>query len=135
MVAPSAVTHEFQRFSRLRGNRMAHLSLMQMHHKMAAQKKTGIRIAASFVRVTLWAGTVFCLGASLNAQDALRYSLAGEAASRARKGSEEVPYNVKVGPASLRFSASSTLEYNDNIGVNSAGQASDFIFTPSIGLD
>ena len=41
---------------------------------------------------------------------------------------------MKVGPASLRFSASSTLEYNDNIGVNSAGQASDFIFTPSIGL-
>ena len=42
----------------------------------------------------------------LRAQDAIRPSLAGEAAAEARRQSiDKIPYNLQVGPIKFRFSA------------------------------
>ena len=49
-------------------------------------------------------------------QDAVRPSLAGEAASEARRQDvERIPYNLLVGPIRFRLGASVGVEYNDNI--------------------
>jgi hypothetical protein len=63
------------------------------------------------------------------AQDAIRPSLAGEAAAEARRQSiDNIPYNLQAGPIKLRFSATLGLEYNDNI--NLAEDDSFTSFTP-----
>src|SRR3954466_6356591 len=62
------------------------------------------------------------------AQDAIRPSLAGEAAAEARRQSiDKIPYNLQVGPIKFRFSATMGIEYNDNI--NLAEDASYTFFT------
>src|ERR1041385_8147805 len=54
--------------------------------------------------------------ALVRAQDAVRPSLAGEAASEARRQDvERIPYNLLVGPIRFRLGASVGVEYNDNI--------------------
>ena len=63
------------------------------------------------------------------AQDAVRPSLAGEAAAEARRQSiDKIPYNLQLGPIKFRFSATLGFEYNDNI--NLAEDASVFAMTP-----
>jgi hypothetical protein len=67
----------------------------------------------------LTAGTV-------GAQDAIRPSLAGEAAAEARRQSiDKIPYNLEVGPIKFRFSATMGIEYNDNINLAEDGS---FVF-------
>jgi opacity protein-like surface antigen len=52
-------------------------------------------------------------------QDAVRPSLAGEAAAEARRQSiDKIPYNLQLGPLKLRFSATLGFEYNDNINLS-----------------
>src|SRR5437870_13638232 len=52
-------------------------------------------------------------------QDAVRPSLAGEAAAEARRQDiERIPYNLLVGPIRFRFSATLGVEYNDNINLS-----------------
>ncbi|MFZ1218827.1 MAG: hypothetical protein WAO00_06000, partial [Chthoniobacterales bacterium] len=52
------------------------------------------------------------------AQDAIRPSLAGEAAAEARRQSiDNVPYNLQLGAIKFRFSATLGVEYNDNINL------------------
>src|SRR6476620_12260323 len=52
------------------------------------------------------------------AQDAIRPSLAGEAAAEARRQSiDKIPYNLEAGPIKFRFSATMGVEYNDNINL------------------
>src|SRR3982074_2903303 len=64
------------------------------------------------------------------AQAAIRPSLAGEAASEARRQSiDKIPYNLQLGPMKLRFSATIGFEYNDN--VNLAEDASAFLPSPT----
>jgi opacity protein-like surface antigen len=64
------------------------------------------------------------------AQDAIRPSLAGEAAAEARRQSiDNIPYNLQVGAIKFRFSATLGLEYNDNI--NLAEDGSVLALTPS----
>ena len=54
----------------------------------------------------------------LRAQDAIRPSLAGEAAAEARRQQiDKIPYNLQVGPIKFRFSATMGVEYNDNINL------------------
>jgi len=56
------------------------------------------------------------------AQDAIRPSLAGEAAAEARRQSiDKIPYNLQVGPIKFRFSATMGFEYNDNINLAEDG--------------
>ena len=63
------------------------------------------------------------------AQDAVRPSMAGEAAAEARRQSiDKIPYNLQLGPMKLRFSATLGFEYNDN--VNLSDDASAFFPSP-----
>ena len=69
-------------------------------------------------------------------QDAIRPSLAGEAAAEARRQSiERIPYNLLVGPVRFRFSATMGLEYNDNINIAEVNQQDDFIFRPQVNFN
>ena len=88
----------------------------------------------------------------VRAQDAIRPSLAGEAAAEARRQSiDKIPYNLQVGPIKFRFSATMGIEYNDNVNLAEDGSAvflsptgpilvttspqEDFILRPQINLD
>src|SRR5256885_7803077 len=65
-------------------------------------------------------------GGLVRAQDAVRPSLAGEAAAEARRQSiDKIPYNLEVGPIKFRVSATMGIEYNDNINL---AQDGSFIF-------
>src|SRR5437762_6749658 len=58
----------------------------------------------------------------LRAQDAIRPSLAGEAAAKGRRQSiDKIPYNLEVGPIKFRFSATMGIEYNDNVNLAEDG--------------
>lgn len=71
-----------------------------------------------------------------HAQDAIRPSLAGEAASEARRQNiDRIPYNLMVGPVRFRVSATAGFEYNDNVNLAEVGQQDDFIFRPQVNLD
>jgi len=70
-------------------------------------------------------------------QDAVRPSLAGEAASEARQQDvERIPYNLLVGPVRFRFSATVGVEYNDNITLAQHDERQDdIIFRPQVNFD
>ncbi len=75
------------------------------------------------------------LGTGLRAQDAIRPSLAGEAAAEARRQSiDDIPYNLLVGPIRFRLSATAGFDYNDNINVADINRQEDFIFRPQVNL-
>ncbi len=55
-------------------------------------------------------------------QDAIRPSLAGEAAAEARRQAiDKIPYNLQLGPIKFRFSATMGFEYNDNVNLAEDG--------------
>jgi hypothetical protein len=65
------------------------------------------------------------------AQEALRYSLAGEKAAEARRRAlENQDYNLRLGTASVRMDAALNLEYNDNVNLSEAQGQEDFILQP-----
>ncbi len=77
----------------------------------------------------------FAAGA-VRAQDAVRPSLAGEAAAEARRQSlDQIPYNLLAGPIRFRFSATGGVEYNDNVNISERNAQSDFIFRPQVNLN
>jgi hypothetical protein len=70
------------------------------------------------------------------AQDAVRPSLAGEAAAEARHQTvEDIPYNLQAGPIRFLFSATTGVEYNDNINLAQTGEEDDVIVRPQFNLD
>jgi len=72
---------------------------------------------------------LICAGI-VRGQDAIRPSLAGEAAAEARRQSiDKIPYNLQVGPIKFRFSATMGLEYNDNINL---AEDSTFVFPGNV---
>ena len=72
----------------------------------------------------------------VRAQDAVRPSLAGEAAAESRRQSlDRIPYNLLVGPVRFRISATAGLEYNDNINYAEINTEEDFIFRPQANLN
>jgi hypothetical protein len=72
---------------------------------------------------------------SLQAQDAIRSSLAGEQAAAARKRARtDAYYNLDLDPIKLRFSSSLAGEYNDNVNLSDANPAEDFILRPQVGI-
>src|SRR5256886_16039563 len=92
--------------------------------------------------------------AGVYAQDAVRPSLAGQAASDARQEDvSRIPYNMLLGPVRFRVGASVGVEYNDNINYSDDGSAvvpnpfspgftvitahsqDDFIVTPNLTID
>ncbi len=88
----------------------------------------GIRIA--FFLLPLFACSV------LQAQDAIRPSLAGEASAEARRQSiDKIPYNLLAGPIRFRFSTTFGIEYNDNINLAETNKEDDFIVRPQINVN
>ncbi|MGH8095309.1 MAG: outer membrane beta-barrel protein [Chthoniobacterales bacterium] len=76
------------------------------------------------------------LAPNLRAQDAVRPSLAGEAAAEARRQSiEQIPYNLLAGPVRFRFSITTGVEYNDNINLAQRNKEQDVIIRPQINVD
>ncbi|MGZ8900121.1 MAG: hypothetical protein ACXW3Z_08500 [Limisphaerales bacterium] len=77
-----------------------------------------------------------CAASLLQAQDAIRPSLAGEAAAEARRQSlDRIPYNLLMGPVRFRFSATAGFEYSDNINVAEVNTQEDFIFRPQVNFN
>lgn len=76
------------------------------------------------------------IASSAHAQDAVRPSLAGEAASEAEQEDvSRIPYNLLLGPVRFRVSATVGVEYNDNVNYAEVGVQKDVIITPNINLD
>lgn len=74
--------------------------------------------------------SLIAAASTVYSQDAVRPSLAGEAASEARaEDVTRIPYNLELGPVRLRLSATVGVEYNDNI--NYAENGSGFVSTPT----
>src|SRR5436305_10832730 len=86
-------------------------------------------VAFLFVMSIVGTGGVF-------AQDAIRPSLAGQAASEARQQDvSRIPYNLLLGPVRFRVGASVSGEYNDNVTYAETNEQDDFIVTPNLSLD
>jgi hypothetical protein len=81
--------------------------------------------------------TSFCCAPSLlRAQDAVRPSLAGEAAAEARRQDiDRIPYNLMLGPVRFRLSATVGVEYNDNINFAEKDTEDDVIIRPNVDVD
>ncbi len=76
------------------------------------------------------------LAPALRAQEAVRPSLAGEAAADARRQSiDQIPYNLLLGPVRFRFSVTTGVEYNDNINLAETNKQSDIIIRPQLNID
>jgi hypothetical protein len=73
---------------------------------------------------------------ALQAQEAVRPSLAGEAAAEARRQSiDQIPYNLLLGPVRFRFSVTTGIEYDDNINLSQTDKQSDVIIRPQFNID
>jgi hypothetical protein len=69
------------------------------------------------------------------AQEALRESLAGDAAAQARSLQQEsMPYTFKSGDFKLLVTPSLNLSWNDNINLARTNVLQDCIFLPALGL-
>ncbi|CAN5410663.1 hypothetical protein BH20VER3_BH20VER3_10070 [soil metagenome] len=80
--------------------------------------------------------SLLLLAPALRAQEAVRPSLAGEAAAEARRQSiEQIPYNLLLGPVRFRFSITTGIEYNDNINLAETNKQSDIIIRPQFNID
>ena len=80
--------------------------------------------------------TLFSATPAARAQEAVRPSLAGEAAAEARRQSiDQIPYNLLLGPVRFRFSITTGIEYNDNINLSETNQQSDIIIRPQFNID
>lgn len=90
-----------------------------------------------FFRQALAACSVLLLLASAgHAQEAVRPSLAGEAAAEARRQSpEQIPYNLLAGPIRFLFSITTGIEYNDNINLAETNRQDDIIIRPQFNID
>lgn len=72
----------------------------------------------------------------VRAQEAVRPSLAGEAAAEARRQSvEQIPYNLLAGPVRFRFSVTTGIEYNDNINLAERDKQEDIIIRPQFNIN
>ena len=90
-----------------------------------------------FTRTALAACSVLlALASTGRAQEAIRPSLAGEAAAEARRQSpEQIPYNLLAGPIRFLFSVTTGVEYNDNINLAEKNKQEDIIIRPQFNID
>jgi hypothetical protein len=87
--------------------------------------------------LTPWLAALTLLAARLaTAQEALRTSLAGDAAAEARRLQlQSLPYTVKSGDFRLLVTPSLELDWNDNINLSRDNPETDFILKPLIALN
>lgn len=91
-----------------------------------------IRQALLGVLMLVIVGTV----QNIQAQGIERESLAGESAAADASGSDvNQPYNLQLGPVTLRANASLQTAFNDNINLAKNGRLADCIITPQFGVD
>ncbi|MGI8431580.1 MAG: hypothetical protein ACR2MW_04715, partial [Chthoniobacterales bacterium] len=90
-----------------------------------------------FVRPALTAlAALLLLAPAGRAQEAVRPSLAGEAAASARRQStDQIPYNLLAGPVRFLFSITTGIEYNDNINLAETNKQEDIIIRPQFNID
>jgi hypothetical protein len=106
-----------------------HAGKFGVTHKTLNQSKS--------CRWHLMSTAVFCFLVSLAqnvcGQEALRLSLAGDAAARANREATATIgyYNLLLGPVAWRVSSGLGLAYNDNVQLQEKNQLSDFIFRPN----
>jgi hypothetical protein len=94
------------------------------------------RLSAARRKVASILLPLFFLAPAVYAQDAVRPSLAGEAAAEARRQSiEQIPYNLLVGPVRFRFSVTTGIEYNDNINLSETNKQDDVIIRPQFNIN
>ena len=100
-----------------------------MTHSISSPSTSGI-LRRLFI---IAAGLAFFAGTA-PAQEALRQSLAGEAAAAAGKQAASTIgyYNLMLGPVAWRFSSGLSSEYNDNVNLRPSNPDGDFIFQPSL---
>ncbi len=80
--------------------------------------------------------SLFWPGAAAPAQDALRNSLAGDAAAEAERVQfQSMAYTVKAADFILQVTPSLTVDWNDNINLTKTDPESDFVFSPVLALD
>jgi hypothetical protein len=80
--------------------------------------------------------SLLCATPVARSQDAVRPSLAGEAAAEARRQDiEHIPYNLMAGPIRFRISATVGAEYNDNINLAETNEQDDVIIRPQLTID
>jgi hypothetical protein len=73
---------------------------------------------------------------SILAQDALRTSLAGDAAAAARRlQADDQPYTFKAGDFKLLVTPSLELDWNDNINLSKNNAEDDFILRPLVAMN
>jgi len=93
------------------------------------------RFNGSSKRIALLTLALLCITTAWG-QDAVRPSLAGEYASEARRQDiDRIPYNLMVGPARFRVSATFGVEYNDNINYAEQDKQDDVILHPQVNLN
>ena len=90
-----------------------------------------------YAGLTPWLAALMLLGARLaTAQEALRSSLAGDAAAEARNLQlQSLPYTVKLGDFRLLVTPSLGLDWNDNINLSRDNTEADFILRPLVALN
>jgi hypothetical protein len=72
----------------------------------------------------------------MRAQEAVRPSLAGEAAAESRRQNiDRIPYNIQVGPVKFRFSMTLGVEYSDNVNLSENHPQDDVIIRPQFNID
>ena len=102
------------------------ISLTFPHHTALFVRKTGVGLLFLLI----------CIAPVTRGQDAVRPSMAGEAAAEARRQSiDHIPYNLQLGPIKFRFSATMGLEYNDNVNLAEVNQQNDLIFRPQFNVN
>lgn len=80
--------------------------------------------------------SLLCVAPIARGQDAVRPSLAGEAAAEARRQDvDRIPYNLMMGPVRFRVSATVGAEYNDNINYAEVNTQDDVIIRPNVDID
>src|SRR2546423_1632133 len=84
----------------------------------------------------LFTFSLFCTASISLAQDAIRPSLAGEAAAEARRQDvDRIPYNLLLGPIRLHASATVGVEYNSNINYAEVNEQEDVLILPNLTID
>lgn len=99
------------------------------------QHKSTTTCALRLAQVAGILGVLGGLEATPLAQEAPRYSIAGEEAALAkRKALEAAPYSLQYGRLKAQLEAGLNLEFNDNINLADVGRQTDLIFRPQVQL-
>jgi hypothetical protein len=97
-------------------------------------RRISVALIASICGACLFASLTLCSSRAF-AQEGLRNSLAGDAATEARRRhAEQMPFTFKVRDLRVLVTPSLGVDYNDNISISDGNQQSDVVVSPSLRL-